>query len=127
MNRIKETWRGWQGHFCGACRWHLNTLLDLDGKKIVVSTVGMLPSPIPTGRQRLETLSTDGRLYETMVFESLYDCWDDADVEKELAQFSRGYKLEEDAQSGHYEVLDEVKEWLLESKHQLTERVGING
>lgn len=105
---MKETWRGWQGHFCCKCDWHLNTLVEYQGKGYVVSTVGHYLDPCS---DKYETIGV-GRTFETMVFESSYNEWDDADVGKEMCQFFRGYTTEWEAQRGHYEVLAEVKKWL---------------
>ena len=105
---VKETWRGWQGHFCCKCEWHLNTLVEYQGKKYVISTVGQYRDPL---RKEYGTIGL-GRTFETMVFDSAYDEWDDADVGKEKGRFFRGYTTEQEAQKGHYEVLAEVKKWL---------------
>lgn len=75
---VKITERGWAGHFCLAhkCMFHRNTLLEKGDVKIVVSSVGKLPTK--RGDQ-LEEIGCD-RYYETMVFFVKDDKWQDADV-----------------------------------------------
>ena len=109
MKEIKEIWRGWQGHFCCECKFHLNTLLIKGRKKIVISTVGQHYSSIENGK--MSDIGVD-RKYETMVFKSSGDRWDDADVTKELYDFFGAYNDEREAQEGHYEILNRVKEWI---------------
>lgn len=82
--------RGWVGHFiCGtSCLFRRNTLVTCADVKWVVSTVGGLPSPIDipelnVQKGQMETIGVN-RWYETMVFESLYDEYDDADVRKQI-------------------------------------------
>jgi len=77
-------------------------------QEYVISTVGQYWDLL---RKEYVTIGL-GRTFETMVFESSYDEWDDADVCKEKCGFFRGYTTEQDAQKGHYEVLAEVKKWL---------------
>ena len=90
---IKITERGWAGHYCCSkdCLFRRNTLVEYDGFKLVVSTVGhqiyteysknsttsygMIHRPIPIGFNRY---------YETMVFESLYDKYNDANIKNEI-------------------------------------------
>lgn len=82
--------RGWVGHFiCGnQCLFRRNTLVTCANLKWVVSTVGNLPCPIdmPELNVKKGQPQTIGahRWYETMVFESLYDEYDDADVSKQI-------------------------------------------
>lgn len=109
---IKETWRGWQGHFCCKCEWHLNTLLELNGKKYIVSTVGFYKGSADD--ENYVSIGADGRLFETMTFESSYDEWDDIDAMEDEWDFFRSYMTEREAQKGHYEVLEQVKKWMLE-------------
>ena len=123
MSRIKETYRGWQGHFICNCRYHLNTLLELDEQKIVVSTVGMF-----YGNEKKPQMIGCNRYFETLVFEATEkNGFIDADVSKELFDFSRGYSIlygtiqneqfwidqENDAEYGHRETVGKVKEYML--------------
>lgn len=101
-----EIWRGWQGHFLCQCRFHLNTLLEYNGRKVVVSTVGDYHY---NGKQ--DTIGHN-RAFETMVFEAGDNEWDDADIEKQL-DFFEGYMMERDAQDGHYRILEQVKEYMV--------------
>jgi len=96
--------RGWQGHFCGSCRWHLNTLVK---GKYVVSTVGQYTG---LSEDKWMTLGYDeDSFYETMVFYAGDDKWRDADVSRgEL--LTRHYSDEEAAQSGHYAICIEFSE-----------------
>ena len=82
--------RGWVGHFiCGKyCLFRRNTLVSYKDTKWVVSTVGAYPAQMdmPDLGIKAGQLQQIGhnRWYETMVFESLYDEYDDADVMKEI-------------------------------------------
>jgi hypothetical protein len=107
--KIKETWRGWQGHLCVHCRFHLNTLIEYKDKKIVVSTVGnWLDDMI----KKYGTIGI-GRKFETYVFNAdLSNEWLDADVTEQLA-FSGAYNTEKQAQKGHYKILNQVKEYII--------------
>jgi hypothetical protein len=112
-DRIVQTERGWQGHFLCPCTFHLNTLLDLDGFKIVVSTVGAYLPPHgfqPRGK-RYETIGHN-RFYETLAFESKYDSYDDANVMRYvLIDSDQCYSSESDKepQAGHWVVVEEIK------------------
>lgn len=83
--------RGWVGHFCCGqyCLFRRNTLVTCGDIKWIVSTVGNLPSAIDIPelgikKGQIQTIGAD-RWYETMVFESLYDVYDDADVTKQIS------------------------------------------
>lgn len=103
---MKETWRGWQGHFCCQCMFHLNTLLEHNGMKIVVTTVGDYHY-----EGKRETIGCN-RTFETMVFKAGHNRWDDADINEEIGGFFGSYNDENEAQSGHYKTLEQVKEYL---------------
>jgi hypothetical protein len=103
---IKETWRGWQGHWCIHAAWHLNTLLEIGNKKYVISTVGQGYNSIK--KDWSTEAGRDGQMFETFVFESDYTEWNDADVSKDLE--SNRYKTEEEAQKGHYNMIELIKE-----------------
>ena len=112
-DRIVQTERGWQGHFICACTFHLNTLLDLDGFKVVVSTVGAYIPALDLGKEgkRYDTIGHN-RFYETMAFESSYDSYDDANVSNHVSFDSEwAYDSESDVepQAGHWVVVEEVK------------------
>lgn len=80
INGVKIKERGWAAHFCLAhqCTFHRNTLLEKGDVKIVVSSVGKLPSK---HGDQLEEIGCD-RYYETMVFFAKNDKWQDADAER---------------------------------------------
>jgi thiol-disulfide isomerase/thioredoxin len=105
---MKETWRGWQAHWCLHCDWHLNTMIELNGTEFIVSSVGEARKLTNDYTE----LNGNGDLYETMVFKVSYIGRDI--VQKEMARFTRGYKNQDDAQKGHCEVLAKVKKWLIE-------------
>ncbi len=100
--------RGWQGHFCCNCNFHLNTLLERsDGFNIIISTVGNY-----INNSKMTKIGLD-RFYETMCFESSYDKYNDADVSKEIIFDSPWcYPTIDDLlpQHGHYNVVKEIKE-----------------
>ena len=67
---VKRTEQGWPGHFCGVshCLFRRNTLLECGDTRIIVSTVGAMLHPLPSGgRVRYMPMGSD-RYYETMVF-----------------------------------------------------------
>lgn len=73
---VKRTERGWAGHFICAnrCMFRRNTLLEHGDIKIVVSTVGLMPTPqeykkLGISRGDYEPIGLD-RHYETMAFHS---------------------------------------------------------
>ena len=132
---IKITYRGWQGHFICNCRWHLNTLVQLGRRKVVVSTVGQyeypkaikadmkkiaskygrLPSVPPTPEDQWEEIGLD-RKYETMCFYAKkQDPYNDADVTRGL-DFFGAYNNEDDAQVGHMKIVKQVCDYLLKTR-----------
>jgi hypothetical protein len=102
---MQEIWRGWQGHFCCGCKFHLNTLLKHNDRKVVVSTVGHYYY-----EGKLQTIGYN-RTFETMVFEAGNNEWDDIDAAKQLDFFGE-YNDEKSAQQGHYDILEQVKRYL---------------
>lgn len=82
--------RGWVGHFiCGKdCLFRRNTLITCGDLKWIVSTVGNLRYKMDLPELQIKTGDIQpigyNRWYETMVFESLYDVYDDADVQKHI-------------------------------------------
>ena len=77
--------RGWAGHFIGSrhCLFRRNTLVICDDIKYIVSTVGAYIVPIVSENNIPEPLDSCN-YYETKVFESQYDLYDDIDVSKEI-------------------------------------------
>ncbi len=82
--------RGWVGHFiCGKyCLFRRNTLVSYKDTKWIVSTVGAYPAqmdipPLGIKAGQLQQIGHN-RWYETMVFESLYDEYDDANTMKPI-------------------------------------------
>lgn len=80
---VERTERGWAGHFCAAwsCVFHRNTLLEHNGIKIVVSSVGKMIVMRKDGEHQLVTIGHE-RYYETMVWYANDDKYQDADVKK---------------------------------------------
>lgn len=119
---VKVTWRGWPGHFICApwCVFHLNTLIEFMGKKVVVSTVGMMMKP-PYNDPSVFDKFGGNRYFETMAFESKYDEWDDIDVERQI-EFDSPWSIpklkdgEKKAQENHLRVVDEIIEKLLTNR-----------
>lgn len=116
--KARITWRGWPGHFiCGyRCVFHLNTLIEYDEIRIVVSTVGLMLKDgwdkAKTWSGRFDTVGCD-RYFETMAFHACRDgkFWD-ADVEREISFESKWEwelpDMEQQANDGHYAVVKEI-------------------
>lgn len=70
MNEIKITYRGWPGHYIMAprCIFRLNTLIELENWRIVVSTVGNLRHESKGNLSEIDTIGGGNRYYETMAF-----------------------------------------------------------
>jgi len=120
MNTITVTFRGWAGHFCAAndCRFKLNSLVEYNGKKVVISTVGLLDSPAsPAGG--FSTLDGARNYFETLLFWAKEnDKFNDADVSKQifLDEFKTKYKspdMELIANDNHYKAIELVSKKLL--------------
>jgi hypothetical protein len=113
MNKVKKTYRGWPGHFCGAhnCIFHLNTLLEYEDKKLIVSTVGnyKLPEQINQGKPEFVDMNREA-YYETMVFHSKNDEYNDIDASKEIWQFTEYLSELDDnkANNMHEKVIEKV-------------------
>ena len=96
---MQRTERGWAGHYICAryCAFRRNTLLEHNGTRVVVSTVGNYypggvenDDPVPIGC---------GRYYETMVFHTSAERFNgvkywDADVTREIT-FDSQWMVEE--------------------------------
>ena len=109
MTKVIRTERGWAGHFIcsNQCRFRRNTLLELDGSRIVVSTVGnhwYKDKLLPIGVERY---------FETMAFHAMFeDPYWDADVSKQIS-FDSNWSLDEnandnDANDMHETVVEEI-------------------
>lgn len=116
---VKRTERGWAGHFCCAhrCTFHRNTLLEYNGKMIVVSTVGMMRM----NNDDIEVIGCD-RYYETMCFEADYSDtkYYDINVEKEIKFISNNAIKEKYADNKandmHEAVVSEISDMMVNNK-----------
>ena len=83
--KVKQTERGWAGHFICAdrCLFRRNTLLEYKGIEIVVSTVGLMKT---LDRKEYDTIGYN-RYYETMAFhaDKQDTRYHDIDVSKEIS------------------------------------------
>lgn len=115
MSLVKRKERGWAGHFMlgDRCAFHLNTLLQYNDKKLIVSTVGRL---INFYENKIDIIGCD-RYYETMVFESNYDEYDDIDVHKRV-EFESDWAInkiqgDNEACEMHEQVVKEISDQLI--------------
>ena len=126
MKDVKITYRGWPGHFiCGdRCVFHLNTLLEYKEIKIVVSTVDMMKKFNFLSKQdenkEFEEIGFN-RYFETMAFHAEEKNGDfiDANVSRQVDFESEwAWNLEDEwkANKGHWAVVDEIKQGLLDGK-----------
>ena len=115
---VKRTERGWAGHFClsNRCEYHRNTLLEYNGVKVVVSTVGRLRKDMFS--DTYEDLGYK-RYFETMAFMAKEDDkYNDADVEREI-QFDAKWCLpspdmELEADAMHEDVVMELSKRIVD-------------
>lgn len=121
--KVKRTERGWAGHFCLAyrCEYHRNTLLEYNGVKVVVSTVGRLRQD-PLSNHYTEIGC--GRHFETMAFLAKEnDKYNDADVSKEVGFSSIGClpspDMELEAEEMHEEVVKEISERMVNNNLEI--------
>ena len=121
---VKRTERGWEGHFClGICEYHRNTLLEYNGTKVVVSTVGRLRKHLY--RPLYHEVGCD-RHFETMAFLAKEnDKYNDADVSKNVV-FDSNWSLprpdmELDADEMHEAVVKEISERLVNNNLEILE------
>lgn len=80
---MQVIYRGYQGHFIGQCRFHLNTLIDFEDSEIeniIVSTIGAFV--VDEKEQRLGL--SDNDFYETSVFHTEIGYWD---IDGEMTPF----------------------------------------
>ena len=115
---VKRTERGWAGHCCCSyrCEYHRNTLLEYNGIKVVVSTVGRLRKDMISGSY--EEVGHNS-YFETMAFMAKEDdIYNDADVEREI-QFDAKWCLpspdmELEADAMHEDVVTELSKRLVD-------------
>lgn len=117
LEKVKKTERGWAGHFCCAysCKFRRNTLLEYNGKAVVVSTVGAMYND----KGELEEIGLN-RHYETMAFYADKSEYKDANVAEEiyfdspwsLKWHNDGY-IDNEANAMHEKVVAELSEKLL--------------
>ena len=133
---VKRTERGWAGHFCCSCRceYHRNTLLEYNGMKVVVSTVGRLRKDMFSNTY--EDLGYK-RYFETMAFMADEDDkYNDADVEREISFDAKwclpSPDMELEADSMHENVVMELSKRLVDRtlifgniKQQTAQRINI--
>lgn len=116
-DQVKRTERGWPGHFIGSdrCLFHLNTLLEYNGQKVVVSTVGRW---LPNDDDKGFTTIGYKRHFETMVFMAKEDDkFNDADGCNPVG-YSSNWQLPEpdmeiEANGMHENVVKEITGYLL--------------
>lgn len=109
---MKITERGWPGHFCLGyrCEYHRNTLLEYNGTKVVVSTVGRLRKDLYG--PLYDEVGCD-RHFETMAFLAKdNDKFNDADVSKQVI-FDSNWQLDDpnaeiEANEMHDAVVKEI-------------------
>ena len=124
---VKRTERGWAGQFCCSyrCEYHRNTLLEYNGVKVVVSTVGRLRKDMISGAY--EDLGYK-RYFETMAFMAKKDDkYNDADVDREI-QFDAKWSLpspdmELEADAMHEDVVTELSQRLVDGTLVLTSEI----
>lgn len=126
ISDVMRTERGWAGHFicAAACRFRRNTLLEHDGVRVVVSTVGAMFSDRAVreikgmkDRDGPEEIGLD-RYYETMAFHANEEGpYIEADVSREVefeSSWSMGHahiafdSVDNAANDMHERVVDEI-------------------
>ena len=114
---VKRTERGWAGHFCCSyrCEYHRNTLLEYNGMKVVVSTVGRLYNMKSHVYEELGY----GRYFETMAFMAdENDKYNDADVDRQVSFDSNwclpSPHMELEADAMHEDVVSELSKRLVD-------------
>ena len=120
--KVKRTERGWGGHYIcnSACLFRRNTLLEYGNIKVVISTVGnMYLKDIYTKKNELQEIGAFGRLYETMVFHSNNDKYNDIDTSREFYFESEcALYVQDDIEANemHENVVDEITKRLLKGE-----------
>lgn len=124
---VKRTERGWTGHFCCSyrCEYHRNTLLEYNGMKVVVSTVGRLRKDMFS--DTYEDLGYK-RYFETMAFMAKEDDkYNDADVEREISFDAKwclsSPDMELEADAMHEDVVTELSKRLVDGTLVLTSEI----
>ena len=122
---VRQTERGWAGHFICAdrCMFRRNTLLEYGDIKIVISSVGLMRdyhAPDGFNAPKFETIGCD-RHFETMAFHAKYDgrYWD-ANVSQQIDFESEWAIAELDADDKandmHEAVVAEITSRLLDNE-----------
>ena len=126
---VKRTERGWAGHFCCSyrCEYHRNTLLEYNGVKVVVSTVGRLRKDMIS--RTYEELGYK-RYFETMAFMADEDNkYNDADVERELSFDAKwclpSPDMELEADAMHEDVVTELSKRLVDGTLVLKDELSL--
>ena len=120
---VKRTERGWAGHCClsNLCEYHRNTLLECNGAKVVVSTIGRLRDVTSGTFAELGY----GSFFETMAFMSKEN--GDADVTRELLFESKRHlpspDMELEADAMHEDVVTELSKRLVDGTLVLTSEI----
>ena len=123
---VKRTERGWAGHFCLSyrCGYHRNTLLEYNGVKVVVSTVGRLRKDMINN-----TYDEVGhrRYFETMAFIAKEnDKYNDADVTRQVSFDAKwclpSPNMELEADTMHEDVVMELSKRLVDGTLILEKR-----
>ena len=129
---VKRTERGWAGHFCCSyrCEYHRNTLLEYNGMKVVVSTVGRLLNIVRDNTYVPIGFSRD-RYFETKAFMAMKNKSNDADVDRELS-FDAKWSLpspdmELEADAMHEDVVTELSKRLVDGTLVLKDAFNIEG
>ncbi len=127
-DEVKTQERGWAGHYIGAyrCRFRRNTLITYKNLKWVVSTVGNKMRVFPPDDEEYNVeIIGHNRWYETMVFESSYDEYDDIDINSKEIEVNSdwgiwgktweevlekyGYDIDNAANRMHDRIVEEMK------------------
>ena len=126
---VKRTERGWAGHFCCSyrCEYHRNTLLEYNGVKVVVSTVGRLRKDMVSNTY--EELGYN-RYFETMAFMAKEDDkYNDADVEREISFDAKwclpSPNMELEAEAMHEDVVMELSKRLVDGTLVLKDELSL--
>jgi len=122
---FKRTERGWAGHYILShrCLFRRNTLLEMEGSKIVVSTVGLLLNKDEVTREPIFT----SRWYETRAFVAKEkDVFNDGDFSREIIIDSKHAIFKPDAEieanQMHEDVVKELEHKMHAGKIEEIER-----
>jgi hypothetical protein len=129
QDNIKRTERGWAAHFICAdrCMFHRNTLIEYDNISIVVSTVGNMKTFYDSKDNKIQMIGAD-RYFETLVFHSKKNKFNDANVSRQITmnsdwQISEPWK-ELEADEMHENNINEIIQRLLDGDKFIVD--GIN-